>query len=1707
MRISHWLTRFQNRRPARKTNRRVSQQTTESLERRTLLTTVGVLTGPTDLTIFVDDGDSATVQRNQTTGNVEVLDANGQPYQSIPSIQASLLTSLNIFADDADNTLSVAPVNAAEFSALSTIVIDAGDGDDVITGSDDFAEMIDGGDGNDVITGGGGSDTIDAGDGNDLVTGGAGLDSIFGGNGQDTIDGGAGNDNIDAGDGQDSVDGGTGDDTINAGDGLDTVNGGAGADSINGMSGVDLLNGDDGNDTILGGSENDIVNGGDGNDIVNGQAGNDTVNGDAGDDTAYGGGGRDSLLGGDGNDIVNGQSGNDTGIGNDGDDTIYGGRGDDSLFGDAFGFSPLGTGNDVVRGHSGNDTISGGGGADRLLGDSGNDLVQSGDIASDITPLFSIDVQASVVEGSAGTTSVVVNVQLQRAFSTSVSVNYTTVDGTATLANNDYVATSGTLTFTPGVTTRSISVDVVGDMVSETDEFFTVDLSNPVGGVIISGQGQVVIVNDDLWTPQGPTPIINGQTENVMPNNEVVGAVHTLAAHPTDADILYLGGTNGGIWRTTNATTAVPTWESLTDNLTAQSIGAMILDPSNPDRILAGIGTYSSFGRTGSNRDGLLLSEDGGDTWSQIMDPVLTGENISGVVLHGNLLVASASFVGGGTGGLFRSTDNGATWTTISGTGGLPNTGVHDLVEDPTDPNRFYAAVQSVGIFMTTDAGVNWTNISTSDAVLSPIISAASNNNTEMAVASNGRLYIAVLQNGQAQYIGFTDNQGGAWSRMDLPMTPDAGGGADEGLNPRNKPGGQGAIHFSIVVDPNDPNTVYVGGDRQDTPFPNFIGAVNFTGRLFRGDTTVAPTGAVPSPQWEHLTHSDSVAQTPGGGTASSSSPHADSREMVFLANGDLIEGDDGGIYRRTSPQDNSGDWFSLNGSLQITEIHDVAYDTISNIIVSGNQDTGSSEQESAGSTSWRTVNQGDGGDVAIDTITLAAMNQSIRYTSAQTLLGIRRRVVDANNNVISSTGLALAVQGNGAAIVPQFSTPVIVNEVDGTRLIIGGANSTYESFDMGDTVTEVGPSIGVNGGFGDDAVSYGGFMGATPNADVLYVGSGNSVFVRTTGTGAPIQAATYPGGRVRDIVLDSTNFNTAFVIDSNQVFQTTDAGTTWTDVTGDLINDDLRTIEYISGVNDLVTVGTRRGVYVMDPAVPGMWVELDASLPTVPVWDMDYDAVDDVLVIGTLGRGAWLFQNASQVGTAVNPLPPAPTPTVLVALGDTIDGGSGNDTILGADGDDLINGTSGNDFIRSGLGDDTINGGDGDDTIDGGDGDDSIAGQSGDDVITGGAGIDTVIWNGLGNGSDTILASDGAETLTVQGDSGVNNYTVSSNSGLLRVAEGAASITVAASTTTINVNGGSDNDVITITSLADVNPLVLNIDGQADNDTITAVDANIGEVRLRLNGGTGNDTITGSRDSDSINGDGGDDLVFGGLGNDSVDGGDGNDTLNGEAGNDFLFGNIGNDLMDGGDGDDIVSGGLGNDTAIGGVGNDTLLGGFGDDVLNGNSGDDLADGGRDNDQVLGGSGDDSLKGGTGDDTIRGQSGDDLIKGGDGNDRILGDAGIDIIDGGDGDDDVDAGNGDDIVAGGDGNDTLNGMSGADTLLGGNGNDNQLGGAGVDSLYGEEGDDSLNGGSSTDQFNGGEGVDVLISPDAGEFDNNNLLIQTSVLQALALLNGF
>src|SRR5438067_1523960 len=83
------------------------------------------------------------------------------------------------------------------------------------------------------------------------------------------------------------------------------------------------------------------------------------------------------------------------------------------------------------------------------------------------------------------------------------------------------------------------------------------------------------------WIEQGPGPNINGQVENVTPNNPVAGAINAIAPDPQNANVLYVATVNGGIWKTNNATAASPSWIPLTDRFPSLSFGDIALDPQN----------------------------------------------------------------------------------------------------------------------------------------------------------------------------------------------------------------------------------------------------------------------------------------------------------------------------------------------------------------------------------------------------------------------------------------------------------------------------------------------------------------------------------------------------------------------------------------------------------------------------------------------------------------------------------------------------------------------------------------------------------------------------------------------------------------------------------------------------------------------------------------------------------------------------------------------------------------------------------------------------------------------------------------------------------------------------------------------------------------------------------------------------------------------
>lgn len=1639
-------------------------QQSESLEPRCLLAVTPLIINDTQLIVQLETNDDVTIQAN-SAGELEVL-SNGAPVIATPTIDVNLLTSISVFGGDGSNRIDLTGITTADFDADLTITVNGGDGNDTIFGSE-FADSLIGGNGADSIVGALADDTLEGSNGNDTLEGGAGDDSILGHDGADSIHGDAGDDTVVAGNGADRVFGDAGFDSLNGGDGTDTLSGDADDDTLSGDNGNDSLLGGDGNDSILGGTGNDTASGGDGIDTLNGGADNDSLSGDAGTDNIDGGDGNDTLLGGTEDDTINGGIGNDSIRGLDGNDSILGGAGNDILFGDDNSATAIGTGNDTILGNAGNDTLNGGGGADSMDGQAGNDLVQSGDFDSATVVLISISNAANVIEGSVGqTANAIFTVTLNRASTLPVSVQYATADGSAvgTGPNADYTPVNGTLQFAPGTTTAQILVPVIGDGQLEADENFFVQLFGAVNGFIVDTQGETFIVNDDGWAAAGPAPVINGQVTNLVPNNEISGAIQGLATHPTNPDIMYVGTVQGGIWRTSNATAVSPTWTPQTDFLSSLSIGDIEFDPTDAtgNTLVAGIGRSSSFAATGGNQTGLLRTTNGGTTWTELNSPTIQNQTFLSVAARGSIIMGASDnrWSGGGGNGLYRSTDTGATFTLVSGTNGLPAGPISDVVGDPTNPARFYAAVRQSGIFRSDDSGATWVNVTSG-------VTGIANNTTAVflsvhATATTNAVYAAVIgNNGQFSGLFRSANAGAAWTALDTP----------------NVLAGQGAVHGAITADPTNPNLVYVSGDR--------INQGPFTLNAIRVDATLGAGNQISSMV---------------NAAAQNTAPHADSRKLAFTANGFLIVGTDGGLARRATPAGN-GPWTSINSNLQTLEAHDSTYDTVSNIIFAGAQDNGTNQQTAPGSLVWRQTFGGDGGDVAVDTIQLAGQNRSIRYSSAQNLGGFNAAVYDATNVLISTTFLPLTVQGNGAAIVPQFATPIATNAVAGNRLIIGGANATYESTDGGLTVNVIGAGVGVNG-FGASPIAYGGTLNGIANPNVVYVGSGNQVFVRSV-AGQPLAATTaaYPGGFVSDIVLDPANWQNAWVVSANGVFSTNNGGGSWTNVTGNLVANQMRTIEYIGGPTPAIVVGTLQGVFRMVLSAPNAWAEFGAtSLPNAAVWDLKWDSSDDLLVAGTMGRGVWTFANASAGEQINNPAPGSGGGISLVALGDTLIGGDGNDTIIGADGDDFINGMAGNDSLFGGLGTDSILGGAGADSIDGGAGDDTVDGQGGNDLVKGGDGSDTYVWNGTGDGVDTLSSLSGYDRVRVQGTAVANNFVVSQSSGQLQITDGTAVLNVSPVIQVVDILAGDGDDTITINALDRVRTAtLLTVNGGDGNDVINSNGANLGFIRVSLIGGLGDDTLVGGSGTDSLDGGDGDDSLNAQGGNDLIFGGNGDDTILGGAGNDRVIAGDGTDNVDAGAGDDSVSGDVGADTINGGDGNDTLDGGDGSDIINGGSGNDSILGGNEADNLNGSTGNDTVRGGASDDTIIGENGNDKLYGDDGNDSILGYDGNDTINGGDGDDTLDAGNGNDLIGGGDGDDLMNGAAGNDTLTGDDGNDTMAGGAGNDVLLGGEGDDSLNGQGSFDTINPGEGSDTIFDP-INEI-NANFTLSSALLAAL------
>jgi hypothetical protein len=635
------------------------------------------------------------------------------------------------------------------------------------------------------------------------------------------------------------------------------------------------------------------------------------------------------------------------------------------------------------------------------------------------------------------------------------------------------------------------------------------------------------------------------------------------------------------------------------------------------------------------NVNSLVRTTDRAITWTTLYP---FSDTITSVVAGGIdpntskqvLLVATATGSGpSSSGSVERSNDGGNTFTPVL------HGAATDLVPDPINPMRFYAALPGQGVFRTDDSGSSWHQIDNNIPELTSAydIKLATTKVTAIILGTNIVFQFTVLfaatasppptptGNGHinAVFQGAISQQGQAiWTNIAQPD-----------LLTHNIPIDIASGHFAIVADPTNANVVYISG---------------YGGNIWRGDANAK--------SWTFLWNWNN------------SQPHVDSRHLAFLGTTTLLETDDGGIYALTNPLNPgpSDQWIPLNSDLGVTEIYGVDYDNLNHVILSGQQDNGASDQSAPNAIAWQQVVDADGGFRQVDSISTPGL--SFRYAEANGLATFQYQVFDSNNKLVITHNSALVVNGTGGKTIPEIDgskvpliTPYVLNAVDPQRMLIL-TQSLYESSDRGDTfnlLADLGPAP-----YDSDPLVYGGFRpnafgGEDPYPDLIWVGAGGKLWLRTQGVGPPNLVAGYHGGIPRAIVSDPSNWYTTYVLDGDgKVWETTNGGASWTDMT--LSGD--RSLTALSHHVSTLAIYQRFGITVLlaggiggvfrllednqgkpywslygdggplYPVIPSLGQN---HLPNVLVTSLHYDAKDDVLVAGTLGRGAWMVSNVSQ--------------------------------------------------------------------------------------------------------------------------------------------------------------------------------------------------------------------------------------------------------------------------------------------------------------------------------------------------------------------------------------------------------------------------------------------------------------------------------------------
>jgi photosystem II stability/assembly factor-like uncharacterized protein len=279
------------------------------------------------------------------------------------------------------------------------------------------------------------------------------------------------------------------------------------------------------------------------------------------------------------------------------------------------------------------------------------------------------------------------------------------------------------------------------------------------------------------------------------------GRTKSAVGVPSQPNTFYIGATNGGVWKTTDAGR---TWDPLFDAQSSGSIGAVEVAPSDPNVLYVGSGEGLQRPDL-STGDGMYKSTDAGKTWVRL--GLRDGQQIPRIAIDpGNpdrLFVAVLGHPYGPNAerGIYRSTDGGRSFQRVLYRD--ENTGGADVVMAPGDPNTLYAVLWEArqgpwenavfsgpgsGLFKSTDGGTTWRQLTG----LPTFADGLGRIGIGLAPSDARRIYVTVTA-GARSGIYRSDDAGDSWRRV----TADS------------RYFGRGDDFASITVDPTNPDVLY----------------------------------------------------------------------------------------------------------------------------------------------------------------------------------------------------------------------------------------------------------------------------------------------------------------------------------------------------------------------------------------------------------------------------------------------------------------------------------------------------------------------------------------------------------------------------------------------------------------------------------------------------------------------------------------------------------------------------------------------------------------------------------------------------------------------------------------------------------------------------------------------------------------------------------